>query len=474
MKNVTTIFNIRSIRFMVLGKKIKDNPDETSTLNRTYVMWKEVTAISLTILLMVVVSIVTTNVAIKLARFVIDTNTYGKYFSSITIEDKTGLLKTDDVNERIDEYREIMNKTKRYATWPNLKNFDESWFRNSDYETRLPQKSLWYVKDCATNSKRKKRRALMFLHGGATFAGSPHKYNNVHWLKTIGWLGDDRYTDVISIDYRLRPEFTIDDSINDCLRSVLVVFRTLTSARNELDSFHLLGFSAGGMLSLQVAMIIEKSMRYFDENVTPSTTTVFNVNVAADPITRELCQPKTGLWRNHARKQLYLIAPLCRLDRLFVNLAYDVSNILGIFSDAFFEQQTATYDPLFNLTLHGLTLREFQRIKIIDVCRNSLSNHAISLYECLRAFRRNATKIRVFDERDMHVKPDVLRKIREFDLKTGRPSNKFVNNELQKLEKNNNNNNRLTKITSFLVYHFFMYIVPCNASWETLKLILTD
>lgn len=293
-------------------------------------------------------------------------------------------------------------------------------------------------------------------------------------------MDDRRYTDIVSVDYRLRPEFTIDDSIRDCLRSVLAVLES-----GRVETVHLIGFSAGGMLCLQTAMIIEQGVRYYDDHDSNNddgdenknkNTKIFNVNVGDDPIVRALCRKSNGLWRTVRRRQLYLIAPLCRLDRLFVNRCYDVSHVLQIFSNAFFEHDAPVYDPLYNMTTRRLTLDEFDLVAIVDVCRNSLSNHAINLYEYLREKRtaRTIVTVDVFDECDMHAKPDVLRQIRDYDLRSGnRASSRFVETELRKINANASKD-RVAAITAFLVYHFFMYIVPCNASWKTLKRILID
>lgn len=488
-------------------------------------MLKQAIAIVVVILILFCAALIVTDLAIKMTRYAIDSNQYGKRYSTITVRDDQAILTSSrDANERVDKYREILNKTGRYATWPNLANFDETWYRSATDESNLPQRSIWYrvkrtenkdeetTRSNATGgnndtTERSKKRVLIFVHGGATFAGSPHKYNNMHWLKTIGWLGEmdqQRYTDIVSIDYRLRPEFTIDDSIQDCLRSVQVILET-----GNVEIIHLLGFSAGGMLCLHVASIIEKGIEHYDKLVKcdeqkqeeqQQTTGIvnvsknnddkcnkrekllFNINLNDDAIVRKLCDTTNGLWRQVRRKQLYLIAPLCRLDRLFVNRCYDVSHVLQIFSDTFFEHESNVYDPLFNMIVHGVQLKEFDTIRIVDVCRNSLSNHAISLHEYLRTTLTNdntSRKLRtiVLDESDMHAKPELLKQIHEYDLRTGRTSNRFVQFELNKLtevKSSTDEAKKMTIVSSFLVYHFFMYIVPCNASWKTLKQILID
>lgn len=467
-------------------------------------MLKQIVTIAIIAILVLCVTLTMTDITIKMTRYAIDSNQYGKRFSTITVRDEQATLENSrNANERIDKYRDILHATKRYATWPNLTNFDDTWQREAIGETRLPRKSVWYVKrehteptddgnkrDGNENAQQSKmKRVLIFVHGGATFAGSPHKYNNMHWLKTIGWLGamEHRYTDIVSIDYRLRPEFTIDDSIRDCLESIRVVLET-----GNVEILHLLGFSAGGMLCLQTTAILEKAGEYYDDYYHDDdehmnkyargtiTTKIFNVNVATDATIRKLCDTRKsdGLWRQVTRKQLYLIAPLCRLDRLFINRRYDVSHIIQTFSETFFDNDSYVYDPMFNMNVHDLRLREFDLITIVDVCRNSLSNHVINLYEYLRAKRNddemNKIRVDVWDERDLQANRELLRQIRMYDLRSGKETNRFVQTELNKLERKKSPNENQTAIDSFLVYHFFMYIVPCDASWKTLRRILVD
>lgn len=168
------------------------------------------------------------------------------------------------MEERVDRYRSILENIDRYAAWPLIQNFEDEWTRHNR-TNNLPRKSLWFV--CKETMGRKTKCKILFLvQGGAKFAGSPHKYNNLQWLKTIGWLGglENRYSDIVSIDYQLRLEYAINDSIDDCLASITTVLQEYKDNDVPIDSIYLIGFSTGAMLCLQCVMLIEVSLSQLD------------------------------------------------------------------------------------------------------------------------------------------------------------------------------------------------------------------
>lgn len=462
-------------------------------------------ATSVLLFLMIILFIlIMSNIAIKGVRFLIDQQQYGKAYSTIEVkfenEDDRKRFESYDTEQRVDAYRSILESLGRYASWPLVTNFQTEWTTHAKTST-LPRQSLWFVRSIESIE----RRILFFVHGGATFAGSPHKYNNLHWLKTIGWLGgiENRYTDIVSIDYRLRPEHAINDSIDDCLSSitrVLAEYNDNDPTERKLDAVYLLGFSAGAMLALQCAILIEIGLSPSSppppssESTTghPNDTRVFEIDVASNHSLVKLCNKYGGLWHKVRQRHLYLLAPLCRLDRLFINDAFDVSPIIAIFSDAFFDQKSDQYDPLFTIAKHHLTLGSFDHVCIIDACRNSLSNDAIHLESILRPRRPNANKVKLLllDEMDLLVDDRLAKKIREYELRVGRKPNKYLRydrhfsdtNQRSTTSPRGGNNGTTSNETStakrgynlanFIHYHFFLYIVPCNASWRTLKTIL--
>lgn len=448
-------------------------------------------------------TVVMSNVVIKGIRYMIDKQQYGKSYSMINVKFDNDAERNKFINcnmeERVDRYRSILENMGRYAAWPLIQNFEGEWNRHNRTKN-LPRKSLWFVRK-ETMGRKTKRKILFFVHGGATFTGSLHKYNNLHWLKTIDWLGglENRYSDIVSIDYRFRPEYTINDSIDDCLASITTMLQEYKDNGVPIDTFYLIGFSVGAMLCLQCAMLIDVSLsqletmttQRLDETTTNSLNTyhaMSEVKIMNDKNLDRLCNGSTDLRRNiHGKRHIYLLAPLCRLDRLFINEAFDVSSIIKIFSNAFFKQKADQYDQLFTIVQRKLALGPFEHVSLIDVCRNSLSNHAIHLEQILRDRRPNSCKVKLvlLDETDLLV-DETLAKIYVYELRIGRTPNKYIRyeqhvsetpNDLGTVEHNSTAEevlDRKHKLANFVYCHFFMYIVPCNTSWRTLKTIFCD
>lgn len=310
-----------------------------------------------------------------------------------------------------------------------------------------------------------KKRIFYFFHGGATFAGSPHKYNNLHWLKTVAWLSERNglLTDVVSIDYRLQPENNMDKSILDCVETLS---RTLRLYRDSVEEVHLVGFSAGCLLTLQTLLLIEQSSQNAGE-----LDSLFGIdldNVWLQQLNRD--------WSNIRNKRVHLLAPLVRLDRLFINDGFDCSSLLETFTKSVFEPNGARkYDVLYWIVRLRSTLPTVEKLFVIDVCRNSLSNHAISLYMTLRHLGRHdtegplATDLTIFDESSFFVDAQLVDKIRKFELTRGLKPNKYTRDAIETSPKNSD----APKILNMLHYHFFPYIVLCEASWLTMTSLLT-
>lgn len=409
--------------------------------------------VSVAVLAFVVATTFVSDVTVRMIRRVIDNQQYGKSYSVVRLANNPKLS--------LRRYKKVLDAVGRYASWPKIDNFWDEWSQNSD-SNKLPNNSIWWSRAASSSG----RKFLIFVHGGATFAGSPHKHNNVHWLQTIGWLGGqtDRFTDIISIDYRLQPEHTLSDSVQDCTDSVGQIGRLIHENNEKIFSVDMIGFSAGGLYVLLVALLLDETK-------------------------------EDGRWTSIAKRRMHLISPLVRLDRLFVNGGIDISRLLGHFSDTFFPGEAYLYDPLFQIACKRTTLSEaFHQIYVYDVSRNSLSNHAINLVRVLRHFgRRGETEglyVRLFDERHMLVDTELSRRIHEYELKIGRKPSKYLTNETLTKETLTNEKKketdyenefiayepstryRNTNRANFVHYHFFMYILPCAASWETMASIL--
>lgn len=455
--------------------------------------------------LTVFVYLLVTDVAVKSVRYFLDRQQYGRSKTSVRTDAATErrMREAKSTAERVDMYHRYLENQQRFATWPSVQNFTDEWrvrsaryddwTRNYEAESmdRSEFKGVWYVRDQLNPT----RKILFFLHGGATFAGSPYKYNNLHWLETVGWLGamDGRFTDLCSVDYRLQPEHTIHDGVSDCLAAIERVVGEYARRGRRTKDLHLVGFSAGGMLALQCAMLVEAALRSMTESSNWSNSPLFGFHLPSnkgDPL-HDLCE----LWKTiDGTKRLVLISPLCRLDRLFINDGYDCSTILATFSKAFFDRHATTYDPLYNMVKRKLSLEPFDDVLLVDVCRNSLSNHVVHLDQTIRRFGRNTRRGRmprtiVLDERDLLIDHRLARQILEYETKRGLRQHKFVEHvarEQQRIEAERSLRKKDTtdlegkevtttnhSLSHFTHHHFFMYIVPANASWKLLSLVLS-
>lgn len=443
-----------------------------------------VTVLLLTIATIGASTILLTDTVIKTARFVVDRQ-YGKHHSCVRLEfsDAKRFENEYDTIERLNSYREILERVERYTTWPQLQNFHDDWTTHRS-QNRLPLHSIWNYKKDSDNSTRKK--IVFFVHGGATFAGSPHKYNNLHWFMTLAWLGglNERYTDMISIDYHLQPEYSLRQSIVDCSTTINMVLETYID--ETIETVDLVGFSAGAMLCLQVCLLFE-----FGKDPNVRRQKFFNVRIDDPSIisTAKLLSNVT------TKRRMYLLGPLVRLDRLFVNNTYDASYVMEMFNASLFDDSNYTYDPLFWMIVYQKSLSEtFDLIKILDVALYSLSNHAITLYESMvqlndinKIGKHKRIELTIFNEKDFMVNDDLATKIMTYDLRANGKVHKYLRDSIR-LSDFTRANDRFAGANSLVLsdafnfkrvlnaihYHFFPYIVLCDASWRTMEELLID
>ena len=92
------------------------------------------------------------------------------------------------------------------------------------------------------------RRRVLYLHGGAFFAGSPNSHRTMtsRFAEVAGAA-------VLSVDYRLRPEHPRKAGIEDCQRAFRWLLENGPEGPAPLDTLYLGGDSAGGNLALVVS-----------------------------------------------------------------------------------------------------------------------------------------------------------------------------------------------------------------------------
>ena len=92
------------------------------------------------------------------------------------------------------------------------------------------------------------RRRVLYLHGGAFFAGSPNSHRTM-----TSRFAEISGAAVLSVDYRLRPEHPRAAGIEDCRRAYRWLLENGPEGPAPLDALYLGGDSAGGNLALVVS-----------------------------------------------------------------------------------------------------------------------------------------------------------------------------------------------------------------------------
>ena len=94
----------------------------------------------------------------------------------------------------------------------------------------------------------RKKPILIFIHGGGHMAGSINLYDGI-----TRRLADSTGHLVVSIDYRLAPEFPYPGGLDDCQAVVDHLDVLLKDFQVDLDNISLVGDSAGGALASTIA-----------------------------------------------------------------------------------------------------------------------------------------------------------------------------------------------------------------------------
>ncbi len=98
--------------------------------------------------------------------------------------------------------------------------------------------------------KKSLNKVLIFFHGGGWVTGNIDTYSNVcaNMADTTGHL-------VISVDYRLAPEYPFPNGLEDCYYATREIFTHLELINCKEDDITLIGDSAGGNLAAVVSLM---------------------------------------------------------------------------------------------------------------------------------------------------------------------------------------------------------------------------
>jgi acetyl esterase/lipase len=114
---------------------------------------------------------------------------------------------------------------------------------------------LFYVpKDYKANKKLKGKRypCVINFHGGGFVLGSPH--DDCRW---IGTVVDQVGAVVVSVDYRLAPEYPFPTAVEDGADAILYLARHANELQLDTQRFAVSGFSSGGNMSFTVPLCLQ-------------------------------------------------------------------------------------------------------------------------------------------------------------------------------------------------------------------------
>jgi len=103
----------------------------------------------------------------------------------------------------------------------------------------------WVTAGNAVNSK----RIIFYLHGGGYFFCSPNTHRAIVWR-----LSRDTGARVLSLDYRMAPEYTVDD----CRTDAVTAYRWLLDQGHDPAGIVIGGDSAGGGLTLLTLLALKQ------------------------------------------------------------------------------------------------------------------------------------------------------------------------------------------------------------------------
>ncbi len=130
-------------------------------------------------------------------------------------------------------------------------------------------KGEWVIAPGADINKR-----LLYIHGGGFIVGSAKSHRIV-----TDRLSRELGVAVFALDYRLMPEVTRKQGIEDCRKAYLWLLEHNVSGLASADKIYLAGDSAGGNLALSLlAWIKEKQLRQVDAAImfSPATDMTFS------------------------------------------------------------------------------------------------------------------------------------------------------------------------------------------------------
>lgn len=117
---------------------------------------------------------------------------------------------------------------------------------------------------------------LIFFHGGGWVTGNIDTYSHL-----CADIADVTGQTVMSVDYRLAPEFPFPAGLDDCSAAVRQILRFAEESGGDLSSYTLIGDSAGANLAAAVSLLAkDKGLRMCNRQILiyPATNSDFSEN----------------------------------------------------------------------------------------------------------------------------------------------------------------------------------------------------
>lgn len=125
-------------------------------------------------------------------------------------------------------------------------------YKIDNYGYEIPAR-IYYPSSKAMDESMEDMGVLLFFHGGGWVTESVENYN-----KACARLAQATNQLVISVDYRLAPEYPFPIGLEDCYTVAREVFRTGLALGIDSDKITLIGDSAGGNLVSAVSLLAKK------------------------------------------------------------------------------------------------------------------------------------------------------------------------------------------------------------------------
>ncbi|MBE9539940.1 MAG: alpha/beta hydrolase [Proteobacteria bacterium] len=139
-----------------------------------------------------------------------------------------------------------------------LRDFMDSMSDDKDFDSEFRQvdrgliKGEWVIAPGASSTRR-----VLYIHGGAWLAGSPKSHRSI-----TDKLSAVANAAVFSLDYRLMPENSRRDGIDDCRSAYRWILENGPEGAQETDFLLVAGDSAGGNLTLAlIAWVRDQGLR---------------------------------------------------------------------------------------------------------------------------------------------------------------------------------------------------------------------